>query len=149
MVEKILSACGNDVKGKSISVLGVTFKANTDDMRDSPSIDIINALTERGAKIKIYDPSFSEQAKEVFPEVEFSDNAYDNCNGADAVIIFTDWSEFRALNLKELNRRVKNPLLIDLRNIYTLSEVNSSGFNYCSIGRVFKRLDATEETAVK
>jgi len=140
MVEKILGACDNDVRGKNISILGVTFKANTDDMRDSPSIEIVNSLIKLGAKIKIYDPSFSDQAKDIFAGVEFSNNAYDNCNNADVVIILTDWTEFRALNLRELNKRVKNPLLIDLRNIYTLSEINESGFNYCSIGREFKKL---------
>ncbi|MDR0678243.1 MAG: UDP-glucose/GDP-mannose dehydrogenase family protein [Holosporaceae bacterium] len=145
MVEKILAACNNDVKGKNIAILGVTFKANTDDMRDSPSIYIINDLLKRGANIKIYDPSFSHQAKQIFPDIEFSNNAYDNCNGADAVIILTDWSEFRALSLDELSRRVKNPLLIDLRNIYSLSEVNASGFSYYSVGRTFKKLNPIEE----
>ncbi|MDR2158420.1 MAG: UDP-glucose/GDP-mannose dehydrogenase family protein [Holosporaceae bacterium] len=145
MVEKILLACDNDVKGKNISILGVTFKANTDDMRDSPSIDIVNSLIERGANIKIYDPSFSDQARRIFDKVEFSANAYDNCNGADVVIILTDWSEFRALNLGELNGRVKNSLLIDLRNIYTLSEVNASGFSYCSVGRTFKKLESRKD----
>jgi UDPglucose 6-dehydrogenase len=137
MIEKILIACDKNVKGKNISILGVTFKANTDDMRDSPSIDIISALLEQGANIKIYDPSFSEQAKCIFRGIEFSDNAYDNCNDADAVIILTDWSEFRALNLKELKERVKNPLLIDLRNIYTLSD--AAEFNYHSIGRTLRK----------
>jgi UDPglucose 6-dehydrogenase len=149
MVEKILSACGNSVEGKNISILGVTFKANTDDMRDSPSIGIINALLELGASICIYEPSFSEQARQIFPHLKFSNNVYDNCNGADAVIILTDWSEFRALNLQELNRRVKNPLLIDLRNIYTLSEVSASGFNYCSVGRTFEKLRSTKEISTK
>jgi UDPglucose 6-dehydrogenase len=139
MVEKILRACGNDVQNKNISILGVTFKANTDDMRDSPSIGIISALLERGANIQIYDPSFSDQARRVFHGLKFNDNAYDNCKGADAVIILTDWSEFRALNLHELNSIVKNPLLIDLRNIYSLSEVSASGFDYCSVGRIFKK----------
>ncbi|MDR1982374.1 MAG: UDP-glucose/GDP-mannose dehydrogenase family protein [Holosporaceae bacterium] len=146
MVEKILAACNNDVKGKNISVLGVTFKANTDDMRDSPSIHIINDLLQRGANIKIYDPSFSNQAMQIFSGIEFSNNAYDNCNEADVVIILTDWSEFRALSLRELNKRVKNPLLVDLRNIYSLTEVNASGFNYCSVGRIFKKLKFTEGT---
>jgi UDPglucose 6-dehydrogenase len=146
MVEKILRACGDNINGKNISILGVTFKANTDDMRDSPSIGIINALLERGANIQIYDPSFSDQARRVFQNLKFNDNAYDNCNGADVVIILTDWSEFRALNLQELNRRVKNPLLIDLRNIYTLSEVNASGFDYYSVGRTFKKPRFIEET---
>ena len=145
MVEKILHACSNNVKGKNISILGVTFKANTDDMRDSPSIGIISALLELGANIKIYDPSFSEQAKSMFQNLKFSDNAYDNCNEADVVIILTDWSEFRALDLRELNRRVKNPLLIDLRNIYTLSEANTSGFNYYSVGRTSKKLESAKK----
>jgi UDPglucose 6-dehydrogenase len=147
MVEKILRACDNEVKGKNIAILGVTFKANTDDMRDSPSIYIINDLLGRGANIKIYDPSFSSQAKLIFPDIEFSNNAYDNCNGADAVIVLTDWSEFRALSLEELGRRVKNPLLIDLRNIYSLSEANASGFSYHSVGRNLKKLNFTKETA--
>jgi UDPglucose 6-dehydrogenase len=142
MVEKILIACRNDVKGKNIAVLGVTFKANTDDMRESPGIDIIRALLKNGANIRIYDPSFSDQAKQIFPHIKFSDNAYDNCNGADAVLILTDWSEFRALNLRELKRRVKTPLLIDLRNIYTLSEVYESGFEYHSVGRCLKKATA-------
>jgi UDPglucose 6-dehydrogenase len=141
MVKKILSACGDNIKGKNISVLGVTFKANTDDMRDSPSVEIVNALMEQGANIKIYDPSFSKQAKQIFQNIEFADNAYDNCDGADAVIILTDWSEFRALNLRELRRRVKNPLLIDLRNIYPPSEAIASGFAYCSVGRAFRIAD--------
>jgi UDPglucose 6-dehydrogenase len=149
MVDKILAACGNDVNGKNISVLGVTFKANTDDMRDSPSIDIIRALMERGANIKIYDPSFSDQIKKIFGDAKLSGNAYDNCNGADAVLILTDWSEFRALNLRELKERVRNPLLIDLRNIYTLSEVNASGFNYHSVGRAFRKLRFQEETDLR
>ncbi|MCR4623265.1 MAG: UDP-glucose/GDP-mannose dehydrogenase family protein [Alphaproteobacteria bacterium] len=137
MVKKILSACDGEVKGKDISVLGVTFKANTDDMRDSPSIEIIQALQEAGANIKVYDPSFSQQAKRIFNNVSWEKNPYECCNDADVVLILTDWSEFRALNLKELRKRVKNPLLIDLRNIYSVDEVRASGFSYCSVGRVF------------
>ncbi|MDR3187365.1 MAG: UDP-glucose/GDP-mannose dehydrogenase family protein [Holosporaceae bacterium] len=142
MVEKILQACDHDVKGKNISVLGVTFKADTDDMRDSPSIDIIEELIKRGARIKIYDPSFSKQAEKIFSDVVWSKNAYDNCSDADAVVIITDWSEFRALNLKELRHRVRNPLLIDLRSMYPVSEVKASGFAYCSVGRGFEKLES-------
>ncbi|MDR1375822.1 MAG: UDP-glucose/GDP-mannose dehydrogenase family protein [Holosporaceae bacterium] len=141
MVEKILRACDYDIKGKNISVLGVTFKAETDDMRDSPSIDIVSELIKHGANIRIYDPSFSEQAKKIFSNVIWGKNAYDNCNDADAVVIITDWSEFKALNLKELRNRVKNPLLIDLRSMYPVSEVMSSGFSYCSVGRYFEKLE--------
>lgn len=137
MVKKILSACGGDVKGKEISVLGVTFKANTDDMRDSPSIEIVEALQKSGANIKVYDPSFSDQAKRIFNDVSWEKNPYDCCNGADVVLILTDWAEFRALNLKEIRKRVRSPLLIDLRNIYSVDEVAASGLSYCSVGRVF------------
>lgn len=137
MVKKILAACNGDVKDKNISVLGVTFKANTDDMRDSPSIEIIEALQKEGANIKLYDPSFSNQAKKVFENVSWEKNPYDCCNNADMVLILTDWTEFRALNLRELRKRVRHPLLIDLRNIYSVDEVKASGFLYCSVGRVF------------
>lgn len=137
MVKKILSACDDNVKGKNISVLGVTFKANTDDMRDSPSIEIVKALQKEGASIRLYDPSFSDQAKRVFDNVSWEKNPYDCCNNSDVVLILTDWTEFRALNLKELRKRVRHPLLIDLRNIYSVDEVKASGFLYCSVGRVF------------
>ena len=137
MVSKITNACGGSVKNKKLSILGVTFKANTDDMRDSPSIEIIHSLKADGAKITIYDPSFSEQAKNIFNDVTWGNNAYDTCNSADVVIILTDWFEFRALNLKELRKRVNGTLLIDLRNIYNVKEVEDSGFNYCSVGRAF------------
>ncbi|MBE6447464.1 MAG: UDP-glucose/GDP-mannose dehydrogenase family protein [Alphaproteobacteria bacterium] len=137
MVEKILRVCHGTVENKKISILGVTFKANTDDMRDSPSIEIIKALQKYGAKITIYDPSFSDQAKKAFENVSWGQNAYDSCNDADVVIILTDWTEFRAMNLKELRKRVGRPLLIDLRNIYNEKEVESSGFIYCSVGRAF------------
>jgi UDPglucose 6-dehydrogenase len=135
MVKKIFDACKNDVRNKNISILGVTFKANTDDMRDSPSIKIVNSLIEAGANVKIYDPSSSSQAKEIFPTAAWSNNVYDNCDDADAIVLITDWPEFKAINLKELRERVKNPLLIDLRNMYNVFEVNASGFKYCSIGR--------------
>jgi UDPglucose 6-dehydrogenase len=135
MIGKILAACGNDVKEKNISILGVTFKANTDDMRDSQSIEIVNALIKMGANISIYDPSFSESAKSIFSDVTWSNGVYDNCDGADAVIIITDWAEFKAINLQKLKRRVKNPLLIDLRNMYDIFDVKSSGFKYCCVGR--------------
>lgn len=135
MADKIIAACGGSVKGKKISILGVTFKANTDDMRDSPSIEIVAALKNFGAELKIYDPSFSDQAKEIFLDIEFSRDPYENCTDADAVVILTDWTEFRALNLKALKRRVREYLLIDLRNIYDAAEVESAGFRYYSVGR--------------
>ncbi|MDR2794711.1 MAG: UDP-glucose/GDP-mannose dehydrogenase family protein [Holosporaceae bacterium] len=135
MIKKIMDVCDNDVKNKNVSVLGVTFKANTDDMRDSPSIGIVNYLLEKGAKVKIYDPSFSKQAQDIFKNAEWSSNVYDNCNDADVIVILTDWAEFRAVNLAELRCRVRNPLLVDLRSMYTVSEVKATGFVYHSVGR--------------
>lgn len=135
MTEKIISACDGNVSGKKIAVLGVTFKANTDDMRDSPSIEIVTTLQKSGAVLKIYDPSFSEQAKQIFAGIDFSRDPYENCTEADAIVILTDWAEFRALNLKALKQRVKHPLLIDLRNIYNVAEVEAAGFVYHSVGR--------------
>ncbi|MDR2268142.1 MAG: UDP-glucose/GDP-mannose dehydrogenase family protein [Holosporaceae bacterium] len=137
MIKKIMRACDNDIAGKNLSILGVTFKANTDDMRESPSIGIINALMAEGANISIYDPSFSEQAKKIFSGVRWGCDVYDNCIDADAVIIITDWAEFRAINFAELKTRIRKPLLIDLRSMYTVQEVESSGFAYCSVGRPF------------
>lgn len=136
MVEKIFNACGNNLKNKNISVLGVTFKANTDDMRESPSIEILNSLTEAGANLKIYDPSFSKAAMNIFKNAEWNSDAYCNCDNADAVIVLTDWSEFRALNLHKLRNRMKTPIMIDLRNIYRIEEAKSAGLIYHSVGRV-------------
>lgn len=135
MVQKILNACNGNVQGKNLAILGVTFKANTDDMRDSPSIEIIKSLQQMGANIRIYDPSQSKQAQNIFSDVKFFEDPYQNCSDVDAIIIITDWAEFRALNLLKLREKVKHPLLIDLRNIYTVSEVVASGFEYHSVGR--------------
>ena len=121
-----------------MSLLGVTFKANTDDMRDSPSIEIVDALQKSGAKLKIYDPSFSDQAKAIFKNIEFSGDPYECCTGAEAVVILTDWTEFKGLNFKALSQKVKQRLLIDLRNMYNVSEVESEGFKYYSVGRKIK-----------
>ena len=135
MAEKVISECGGSVNGKTISILGATFKANTDDMRDSPSIEIVNYLIEHGAKIKMYDPSFSKQAHEVFPNVEWTNNAYDNCSGADAVVIITEWPEFKKLSFNELGKVVNTTLLIDLRNMFDIPTTDFAGFRYVSIGR--------------
>lgn len=137
MVRKILNACENKVADKNIAILGVTFKANTDDMRDSPSIEIVNELMNKGANINIYDPSFSAQAKRMFDNVAWKESVNDACTGADTIIILTDWPEFKALNLKELRSKAKGGLLIDLRNMYPVQEAESAGFRYCSVGRAF------------
>lgn len=138
MIEKILNACDHKIEGKKLAVLGVTFKANTDDMRDSPSVEIIKALQNRGAHLTIFDPSFSEQAKKIFKDIPWAENVYHACQDADVVLILTDWSEFRAINLNELKKIMRHPFIIDLRNIYSVEEVTSLGFQYCTVGRKFK-----------
>lgn len=137
MIQKILEACGGHVKGQKFAILGVTFKANTDDMRESPSIPIVNALKEKGAYISIFDPSFSKQAKEIFHGVSWSKSVYEACEEADIALILTDWYEFRAINLDKLKKIMKKHLIIDLRNIYSVDEVNKAGFRYCTVGRKF------------
>lgn len=139
MIQKILDACDHKIEGKKFAVLGVTFKANTDDMRDSPSIEIIKALQTKGAHLTIFDPSFSEQAKKIFEDIPWARNVYDACRNTDVALILTDWSEFRAINLNELKKIMKLPFIIDLRNIYSVEEMTSLGFKYCTIGRKFKK----------
>lgn len=135
MAEKIIDACGGNVEGKTIGVLGVTFKPNTDDMRDSPSLDIIPALQAAGAKIKAYDPEGMEEAKEMLPGVVWADDEYQALEGADAVAILTEWNQFRALNFERMKSALKQPVMVDLRNIYNPQEMSRYGFKYSSIGR--------------
>jgi UDPglucose 6-dehydrogenase len=134
MAEKIATAFGG-VKGKTIAVLGVTFKPNTDDMRDSPSLDIIPALQAAGATIRAFDPEGMKEAGKLLPGVAWTEDAFDAMTGADGVVILTEWNEFRALDLKQLKTKLKRPLLVDLRNIYTLREMTDAGIEYHSIGR--------------
>ncbi|KTT74070.1 UDP-glucose dehydrogenase family protein [Sphingomonas endophytica] len=135
MGRKIIHAMGDDVRGKTIAVLGLTFKPNTDDMRDSPAIAVIQALQDAGAKVKAFDPEGVEQAKLVLDNVEYCDGPYQAIEGADALAIVTEWDEFRALDLPRVKSLLKAPILIDLRNIYTPAEVKAAGFQYTSIGR--------------
>ncbi len=134
MADKIASAFGG-VKGKTVAILGVTFKPNTDDMRDSPSLDIIPALQAAGATIRAFDPEGMKEAAKLLTGVAWSEDAYDAMNGADGVVILTEWNEFRALDLKQLKAKLKRPLLVDLRNIYTLREMSDAGIEYHSVGR--------------
>ena len=134
MADKIAAAFGG-VKGKTIAILGVTFKPNTDDMRDSPSLDIIPALQAAGATIKAFDPEGMKEAKSLLSGVTWTEDAYDAMAGADGVAILTEWNEFRALDLKQLKAKLKRALLVDLRNIYTPREMSDAGIEYHSIGR--------------
>jgi len=136
MAEKIIAAMGGDVKGRTIAILGVTFKPNTDDIRESPSLDIIPALQEAGADIRACDPEGMREAAELLPGVTWLDDPYDAMEGADAVVILTEWNHFRALDKARMKSLLSRPLMIDLRNIYGVEEMESAGFTYHSVGRV-------------
>jgi len=144
-INEIADLCevvGADVKevsvgiDKTIAVLGLAFKPNTDDMRDSPSLKIIPALQKKGAIIKAYDPKAMEEAGHILENIEYCEGPYECIKNADAVVIMTEWDEFRALDFSRLKKIVKTPLLIDLRNIYEIEDVVSQGIEYISVGRI-------------
>jgi UDPglucose 6-dehydrogenase len=135
MADKIIAACGGDVAGKTIAILGLAFKPNTDDMRDAPSLDIIPALQAAGATIRAYDPEAMGEAAALFENVTYANGAYDCIEGADAMTIITEWNQFRALSLTTLMERLKHPVVIDLRNIYDPAVMREKGFTYTSVGR--------------
>ena len=135
MADKIVAACGGTIAGKVLGVLGVTFKPNTDDMRDAPSLDILPLLQQAGARIRAYDPEGMGEARKYLNDIEWSADAYGVMPGADALLILTEWNEFRVLDLDRVRRELKRPLMIDLRNIYTPAEMAEAGFEYHSVGR--------------
>jgi UDPglucose 6-dehydrogenase len=134
MVDKVADAMG-DPNGKSVALLGLAFKPETDDMRDSPTIPLIAGLQKRGASIRAYDPQAMDNAKTMFENVTFCRDAYDAAKDADAVVIATEWNEFRALNLARLKSIVRQPLIVDLRNVYDPQRMKAEGFRYYSVGR--------------
>lgn len=135
MADKIIAAAGGSVDGKTIAVLGLTFKPNTDDMRDSPSLAIVPALQQAGATVRAFDPQGMEEAREMLPGTVFCDDAYETMEGADALAIVTEWNEFRLLDLERVKGLLSAPLLVDLRNIYKPDEIIKAGFDYYSVGR--------------
>lgn len=135
MAQRIIEACEGSVDGKTIAILGLTFKPNTDDMRDSPSLDIIPALQKAGATIRAYDPEGKHEAEKEFTDITYCDDAYHCLETANAAVIITEWNEFRALDLQRLSDTLKDKTLVDLRNIYTKSEAQNHGLKYQSIGR--------------
>ncbi|NIX76846.1 UDP-glucose dehydrogenase family protein [Microvirga terricola] len=135
MGRKVVAACGGTVRGKTIAVLGLTFKPNTDDMRDAPSIDIITTLQDSGAKVRAYDPEGMEAATAVLTNVDYAKDAYDCARGADALVIVTEWDMFRALDLTRLKAALAEPVVVDLRNVYRPDEMQRRGFTYMSVGR--------------
>jgi len=135
MAAKVSKALGgDDLSGKTIGVLGVTFKPNTDDMRDAPSLDIIPALQAMGATVQAYDPQ-GHEARQMLRDVDFKDDAYDAVEGADAVVIITEWDQFRALDLDRVKLLMRRPVVVDLRNIYRPDDMKNRGFEYSSVGR--------------
>ncbi len=134
MAEKIVEAFGG-VKGKTIAVLGLTFKPNTDDMRDAPSLVIVPHLQHQGATIRAYDPEGAKEARHLLPGTELCSNAYEALEGSDGVVILTEWNEFRALDMDRMKGLLKRPLMVDLRNIYRPSQMAADGFLYVSVGR--------------
>jgi UDPglucose 6-dehydrogenase len=136
MVKKIRDALGGSEAGKTLAVLGLTFKPETDDMRDAPALTILPALLEKGATVRAHDPKGMEEAKKYLPEgVEYASGAYEACEGADAVILMTEWNQYRALDFEKLKGSMKTPIFIDLRNVYDPASLKNLGFSYVGVGR--------------
>ena len=135
MASKIIAACDGDVVGKTIGVLGLTFKPNTDDMRDAPSLEIVPALVKAGAIVRAYDPEGMEEAQKHLTDLTYCDGPYSAAHGCDALVILTEWDQFRALDFERVAGLMKSPVIVDLRNIYSPRDVRDEGFSYVSIGR--------------
>jgi UDPglucose 6-dehydrogenase len=135
MVDRIAAALDGNVQGKSIAVLGLTFKPNTDDMRESPSLVILPRLQEMGAKLRCFDPVGMTEARDLMPDLTYASDPYEAMQGADAVVFLTEWNSFRALDLERMKQILRRPVVVDLRNIYRPADMRERGFAYHSIGR--------------
>lgn len=135
MARRVIAACGGSVRGKTIAILGLTFKPNTDDMREAPSLSIIAALQDGGATIRAFDPEGTEQARSLLSDIHYAENAYDCVAGADAAVLVTEWNVFRALDLDRVKAAMNAPVLVDLRNVYRSAEMRKRGFTYLDVGR--------------
>lgn len=145
MAEKVIAACGGSVAGKKIGVLGIAFKPNTDDVRDAPSLVIVPELQKAGAKISAHDPIAREQAEKVLTNVDWQEDPYEVAKDADALVIITEWNEYRGLDLQRLADIMKTKCLVDLRNIYKAPEAEAQGFDYVSIGRPAIKANAAKK----
>jgi UDPglucose 6-dehydrogenase len=134
MAKKVIAACGGSVRGKTIALLGLAFKPNTDDMRDAPSLALVQALEDAGAKLRVYDPEAMEQAKPMLPEAVLCEDAYDCATGAEALVVVTEWDMFRALDFQRLGRIMAAKTIVDLRNVYSGEDVRRRGFAYVGVG---------------
>jgi len=135
MAGRVQAALGGELKGKTVALLGLTFKPNTDDMRDAPSLDVAPALIAAGATVQAFDPEGMHEASKLLDGVAFKDGPYEAVDGADVVVILTEWDQFRALDLDRVKRLVKSPVMVDLRNVYKPDDMRARGFRYSSIGR--------------
>lgn len=135
MARKIERAIGGELRGKTIGILGLTFKPNTDDIRESPALTIIQALLDKGAIVKAHDPAGMDAARSAMPEIEYSDSIQATARDSDALVIITDWDDFKSLDFEDLREVMKSPVLVDLRNLYNPAQVRELGFTYHSIGR--------------
>ncbi len=135
MADRVAEALGEPLSGKTIAVLGLTFKPNTDDLREAPALAIVKALQEAGASVRVFDPKGMEAARSILSGVTFAADAYDCATGSDALMIATEWEQFRALDLNRLKQALKRPVIVDLRNIYRPSDMRNHGFTYHSVGR--------------
>jgi UDPglucose 6-dehydrogenase len=135
MIEKIVGVLGGAAQGKTVAVLGLSFKPETDDMRDAPSVDIIQGLQERGATVRACDPRALEEAKRVLPEIVPCADAYDACEGADVLVLMTEWNQYRMLDLDRVKDLLTQPRIVDLRNVYEPESTRAAGFTYVSVGR--------------
>ena len=135
MARKVVAACGGSVRDKTIALLGLAFKPNTDDMREAPSLAIVTALQDAGARVRGFDPESMDQARQLMPDLELATSAYDCVSGADALVIVTEWNEFRALDMRRVKSLLRAPVVVDLRNIYRPEDMQRLGFAYQSVGR--------------
>ena len=135
MVDRIIETCGGSVQGKTVALLGLTFKPNTDDMRDSPSLDIVPALLAAGATVRAYDPEGMDEAAKLLPDITYAQGAYDAMTNADVAVIVTEWNEFRGLDVKRMKTTMKSPIVVDMRNVYEPDVMREAGITYTCIGR--------------
>ncbi|HEY0372877.1 MAG TPA: UDP-glucose/GDP-mannose dehydrogenase family protein [Thermoanaerobaculia bacterium] len=139
MIDKVVAALEGEVDGKTVAMLGLAFKPETDDMRDSPTIPIIKGLQQRGASVRAYDPQAIANARAIFSDVEYCEDAYQTAEGADVLVLATEWNEFRALNFERIGKALRQPVVVDLRNVYDPHRMAALGFRYTSVGRVDDR----------
>jgi len=149
MADKIIAACGGTLAGKTIAVLGLTFKPNTDDMRDAPSLEVLPRLAAAGAVIRAFDPEGMAEAQKLMPNLTYCNDAYETMVGAEALVLLTEWNEFRALDLVRVGQLLVNPLVIDLRNIYQPQEMAAAGLYYISVGRPPQLPESKTSTQVR